>query len=1367
MKHFYFTCLFLLLGSTLCHATDYFTVTAEAPAAKISLTNVGTGGDKPSLQCSTDGGATWSNFVAGSNTVTLTSVGDKAMFRGTNPAGFSRDYAKGYKFAATAKISVSGNIMTLVDGDNPSAVISSTACFANLFNGCTNLVSSEGLMLPATRLAPFCYYRMFYGCTALVSPPKRIEALSVAESGCLDMFRTCRALTAIPVIYADTIGESGCENMFMGCTSLVAPQDIRAKVIGIKGCSAMFSSCTAMTTAPAITDIVSIGERGCFSLFASCTSLTSVPDLQAKTIGECGYREMFNKCTSLTTAPEIKAAVIGKYGCYKMYAGCSALVSSPDLKAESVSTNAYQEMFAECGQLTAAPYIAAKVIGISTCSKMFYNCKKLSLAQASLPATAVSDSGCYSMFEGCTVLTHAVSMPSVKVVGLHGCHSMYKGCTALTTGAETLAATRVMNYGYAEMYRNCSKLTTACETLPAEIIGNYAYQYMFGNCALLTAAPEILATNIGTNSMAYMFSGCKALTTVQKLLPATRLTNNCYQGMFSSCTALTTAPELPAMTLANYCYNSMFSGCTALVNAPVLPALSLTYDNNGTETNYTGCYSLMFNGCKALKEIEVHFTSWGLGTGSNTDTSNKYPTNRWLDGVAANGTFRAPCQLENIRGVHNIPANWQFECMVSVTFDVNTNEGTWDDGNTDSRMLFVPLDEIPQAYKEGCLFTGWNTSADGTGTKFELTNQPVEATTYFAQFRPIAFDVVDWQNNLFVVRTTATDIVSIDVQAEGSEKKVSNALADCLIDNPGVYALSFNRTDVYDRFGGRLNLTFRDNANTIIGYYVIPIPVLVDDATNSSSFADLTDKDIWVLDGGQMTIDGSVEAQDLYVSGGGKLVVPTGCQLAVNRLVLRGGRLNDDGSYSFCYPQLVANGAVRTFGSVVDYEYLVSDKQYYSLALPYTVNIKDVAYLDGSRADLVVMRYNGLQRTSGQTGWQTMWNPFTGSNSYPNLEAGVGYTIYGVSPQVKMENTEGTAQRVYCYLRFPMQVNLMLGERSQDGSRTVSVTPYGITANTLNAGVRPNDAGWNLVGNPYLADYNSVSTLNGASIIGLLQMQDGEYVWVGNQRYVVIPSDDGRTYTPALAANVALPAFRNFFVQIGTGDVLSFDITNRAQNAPARMLVNETTASIELAGNGEKDIAGLLFADGYTADYEFNADLAKWSNAGLELAVKAGDDHLSVAALPRSSETEFIPLSVKAVKEADYTFSLTDDLGECNTSLYLYDAAADVLTDLTRMSYCCYLGAGRYDDRFFVSAVPPRTPTAIEQTTTGTMVQAAEGEIRIRAAVKMLVSIYDVSGKCLYSDEIDGDRRLPVDKGVYIVNTAAADAAGSVKIIIR
>ena len=120
--------------------------------------------------------------------------------------------------------------------------------------------------------------------------------------------------------------------------------------------------------------------------------------------------------------------------------------------------------------------------------------------------------------------------------------------------------------------------------------------------------------------------------------------------MFNGCTALTTAPALPATTLRDSCYgghsggmtttfNGMFQGCTSLTTAPTLPATTLTYQ----------CYDGMFYGCTNLGSITM----------LATDVSAYSSLFRWVDGVAASGTFTKAASMTSLpSGVSGIPAGW-------------------------------------------------------------------------------------------------------------------------------------------------------------------------------------------------------------------------------------------------------------------------------------------------------------------------------------------------------------------------------------------------------------------------------------------------------------------------------------------------------------------------------------------------------------------------------------------------------------------------------------------------------------------------------------------------------------------------------------
>ena len=153
------------------------------------------------------------------------------------------------------------------------------------------------------------------------------------------------------------------------------------------------------------------------------------------------------------------------------------------------------------------------------------------------------------------------------------------------------------------------------------------------------------ATSLAWSCYQSMFYGCTGLTKAPEL-PATSLAFGCYQNMFYGCTGLTQAPELPATSLDNYCYDSMFYGCTGLTKAPNLPATTLVYN----------CYDSMFKDCTNLKSITC------LATNINaTDCTQK-----WLEGVAATGTFVKPAGMTSwSSGADGIPVDWTTQDYVA------------------------------------------------------------------------------------------------------------------------------------------------------------------------------------------------------------------------------------------------------------------------------------------------------------------------------------------------------------------------------------------------------------------------------------------------------------------------------------------------------------------------------------------------------------------------------------------------------------------------------------------------------------------------------------------------------------------------------
>lgn len=96
-------------------------------------------------------------------------------------------------------------------------------------------------------------------------------------------------------------------------------------------------------------------------------------------------------------------------------------------------------------------------------------------------------------------------------------------------------------------------------------------------------------------------------------------------------------------------FKYMFKDCKSLTKA-ILP--NIIVEDNSSDT---GALNNMFNGCSNLSYIKVGFKSW-----NDIDNSDLISTN-WVKGVAEQGTFVCPKELEQIFDSSHIPPNWTVE----------------------------------------------------------------------------------------------------------------------------------------------------------------------------------------------------------------------------------------------------------------------------------------------------------------------------------------------------------------------------------------------------------------------------------------------------------------------------------------------------------------------------------------------------------------------------------------------------------------------------------------------------------------------------------------------------------------------------------
>jgi len=418
----------------ISNAANYLTFAAEEDGSTFGILNKN---NNPDVQYSLDGGETWTALFEG-DAITLVHKDDKALLRGNNPEGFSKDWNQYSCFRMTGKVAASGSVMSLIDGTGETLVVPADYCFYSLFEGCTNLTQAPEL--PATTLAECCYNGMFSRCTSLTQAPE-LPATTLADYCYSYMFEGCTNLTQAPELPATTL-EDGCyQYMFSGCTSLTQAPELPATTLA-DGCyTFMFLGCTSLTQAPEL-PATTLAD-GCYAyMFEGCTSLTQAPELPAMTLPagsdiEIGcYAYMFTYCTSLTQAPALPATTLSDFCYYEMFSGCTSLTQAPELPATTLAERCYSEMFSGCTSLTQAPELPATTLAFRCYDGMFSGCTSLTQAPE-LPATTLAD-GCYSsMFSGCTSLIQAPELPAPELPAYSDIKSacygeMFSGCTNLS-----------------------------------------------------------------------------------------------------------------------------------------------------------------------------------------------------------------------------------------------------------------------------------------------------------------------------------------------------------------------------------------------------------------------------------------------------------------------------------------------------------------------------------------------------------------------------------------------------------------------------------------------------------------------------------------------------------------------------------------------------------------------------------------------------------------------------------------------------------------------------------------------------------------------------------------------------------------------
>lgn len=748
-------------------------------------------------------------------------------FRGIGNTVITGSMGNRWQLNATANIICDGNIMTLLNYENPDSAVMTPGCFNYMFYNWTLLTVAPEL--PTSVLNNSDFENMFSGCIGLTTVPNN-ESYTTEDAKIIPSTNDTANYAAelVQMTGDDHITFSSSETFSIGApskrwdgimeystdnltwtvwdgSSVSAVQNGNIYYLCFRGmnnsrifqdypyqpwelCSTTYVSCKGniMTLLDYKTPYDTIMAPECFKyMFRNWTNLVESPELPAVLLTDSCYAYMFDGCTSLTVAPKLPATTLSK-GCYfSMFQGCTSLTAAPELPAITLAEECYCVMFSNCTSLSVAPSLPATTLTQNCYKEMFNNCISLTTAPK-LPAMELANE-CYAfMFNGCTNLTKAPELSSKTLSA--GCYAlMFANCTSLGIAPELPAITLETDC-YEHMFSGCISLTVAPK-LPATTLALECYEGMFAGCKTLTTAPELPALKLSKRCYWSMFAGCTGLTAAPKL-PALQLTERCYHSMFYGCTNLATAPELPALQLADMCYQNMFGYCTSLINAPKLPAEILA----------KLCYSEMFTHCNSLTVapklpalvLEVGCYSNMFAECINLNVAPKLPAITLADSCYY-GMFSG---CKGLTIVPNLPATSLTKYCYREMFNGCTNIILNHIGN--GKNWSIPANAIADGL-------GWNTNMfKNTGGDIDV--EPIIGEKYY--YDPSVIAEIIGENHITFSSSESFSINAPSVGWDGTIEYSTDNLTWTAWDGSSVSAVQSGDTSFY--------LCFRGMGNTVI-----------------------------------------------------------------------------------------------------------------------------------------------------------------------------------------------------------------------------------------------------------------------------------------------------------------------------------------------------------------------------------------------------------------------------------------------------------------------------------------------------------------------------------------------------------------------
>lgn len=546
--------------------------------------------------------------------------------------------------------------------------------------------------------------------------------------------------------------------------------------------------------------------------------------------------------------------------------------------------------------------------------------------------------------------------------------------------------------------------------------------------------------------------------------------------------------------------------------------------------------------------------------------------------------------------------------------------------------------------------------------------------------------------------------------------------------------------------------------------------------------------DVIIRNGGTMTTGtGSGNFADLYIYPGGKAIVSN--NMSFGTIYMRGGYSFLDNKATYRYPDLCVKSGTMTTTSGLKYDLYIDNRYYYTFSMPYDVTLASVTDEAGyDDFPVWVKHYNGATRASGThvSGWEWYGDNLVTQHSF---FAGVGYEITA-KPKV--------SGRPIAIIRFPVKS----GNITSDASREIGVSVGNYGYDDYESGsLAANNVGWNFVGNPYLTEYKAgtASPANDTLMIvaqGYVQhidpttgVWDGTYDWqASNKRFITVPYDTQTDYHSEYVATYTIPAFSAFFIQTETEGTFYMRGTRpqAAGVAPRYMQAQrekpEVHLDVLLRGDNEavEAKAGLIIHDKYEGGLKDFEDVEQWfvDQNEQKTYTFASGTALAYNLTDEQTVQQPIPMGYIATVAGEHVYSISESNDVSSLAhLWLTDNETGMTTDLLVRDYTFTTDAGRYDERFTITAEFEREEVYTDVTDTGGNDWAASigvyhdgNTLTLRGLPEnSAVYVYDMTGKLMASDkQLNNVVSLSIAaQGVYNIRVVNGQNAVTLRNVIR